>query len=140
MQNSIKPVIEGELPSEYADRLGMYYTKAVTTVHKKKEGQFFTPPAIAELMASFCNTTKNEVKILDPGCGTGILTCAIIEHLVKTNKHLTSIQLVAYETDVNLISSSQETLKYLKGWLQEKKLNLNIYYIYTILYLIIQMS
>lgn len=41
-----------ELPSEYADRLGIFYTQQVTTKHKKDNGQFFTPTAIARLMAS----------------------------------------------------------------------------------------
>lgn len=109
-----------ELPSEYADRLGIYYAKQVSQKHKKESGQFFTPTPIAYLMASFCNMTGNCLRILDPGCGTAVLTCALIEHLTEQNPNLEFIDLVAYETDSELISFSQKTLSYLKKWLQLK--------------------
>jgi adenine-specific DNA-methyltransferase len=109
-----------ELPSEYADRLGIYYTKQVTQKHKKDSGQFFTPTPIAHLMASFCDLTDNSLRILDPGCGTAVLTCALIEHLTEQNPNIEFIDLVAYETDPELISFSQKTLSYLKKWLQLK--------------------
>jgi len=109
-----------ELPSEFADRLGIYYTQQVTTKHKKDNGQFFTPTQIARLMASYCDLTKTTIRILDPGCGTAILTCALIEHLVETRNDIELIDLVAYETDPDLISFSQKTLTYLKKWLLEK--------------------
>lgn len=109
-----------ELPSEFADRLGIYYTQQVTPKHKKDNGQFFTPTEIARLMASYCDLTKTTIRILDPGCGTAILTCALIEHLVETRNDIELIDLVAYETDPNLISFSQKTLTYLKKWLLEK--------------------
>lgn len=120
---NIKP-FNGELPSKYADRLGIYYTQQVTTKHKKDNGQFFTPIPIAGLMASYCDLTKSRIKILDPGCGTAILTCALIEHLVETRNDIERIELVAYETDPNLISFSQKTLTYLKEWLSEKGIKL----------------
>jgi adenine-specific DNA-methyltransferase len=39
---NIEP-IEQELPSEFADRLGIYYSQQVTVSHKKSNGHFFTP-------------------------------------------------------------------------------------------------
>ncbi len=84
-----------ELPSEYADRLGIYYTKQVTQKHKKVSGQFFTPTPIAHLMASFCDLTGNSLRILDPGCGTAVLTCALVEHLTEHNPNIEFIDLVA---------------------------------------------
>lgn len=113
-----------ELPSEYGDRLGVYYTKQVTLTHKKDNGQFFTPIPIARLMASYCSLNKNKIKILDPGCGTAILTCTLIEQLVEQNINLDTIDLTAYETDPDLISFSQKTLTYLKTWLAEKGITL----------------
>lgn len=112
--------LEKELPSEYADRLGIYYTKQVTQKHKKDNGQFFTPTPIANLMASFCNLTVNSLRILDPGCGTAVLTCTLVEHLTEQNPNIEFIDLVAYETDPELISYSQKTLTYLKKWLHLK--------------------
>lgn len=116
---NIEPLNQ-ELPSKFADRLGIYYTQQVTTKHKKDNGQFFTPTEIARLMASYCDLTKLTLRILDPGCGTAILTCALIEHLVETRNDIELIDLVAYETDPELISFSQKTLTYLKKWLSEK--------------------
>lgn len=106
-----------ELPSDYADRLGIYYTRKVTTKHKKDNGQFFTPTPIARLMASYCDLTKKAYRILDPGCGTAILSCALIEHLVESIENIEIIELIAYETDTDLISFSKKTLNYLKDWL-----------------------
>lgn len=116
---NIEPLNQ-ELPSEFADRLGIYYAKQVTSKHKKDNGQFFTPTEIARLMASYCELTNTTIRILDPGCGTAILTCALIEHLVATRNDIEFIDLVAYETDPDLISFSQKTLAYLKKWLSEK--------------------
>lgn len=112
--------LENELPSNYADRLGIYYAKQVTQKHKKDNGQFFTPIPIACLMASFCNLTESSLKILDPGCGTGVLTCALIENLIEKKTNIEFISLVAYETDPELIFFSRKTLSYLKNWLQLK--------------------
>ncbi len=111
-----------ELPSNFADRLGIYYTQQVTTAHKKVNGQFFTPTPIARLLASFCNLSKTNVRILDPGCGTAILSCALIENLVKERNEIEKINLMAYETDLKLIPFSQKSLDYLKEWLLYKNI------------------
>lgn len=114
-----------ELPSDFADRLGIYYTQKVTTTHKKVNGQFFTPTSIARLLASFCDLSKTRIKILDPGCGTTILSCALIEHLVESQNGIEIIDLVAYETDLELIPYSQKALDYLKDWLLNKGIQFN---------------
>lgn len=114
-----------ELPCDYADRLGLRYTEQVTPKHKKEYGQFFTPTPIARLMASFCDITKDEIKILDPGCGTAILTCALVEHLVEKRYNIKHITLVAYETDQDLIVSTQKTIEFLKEWVIKKGIIFN---------------
>ncbi len=106
-----------ERVSEFADRLGIYYTTQVTTKHKKINGQFFTPIPIANLLASFCDISKSKIKILDPGCGTAILSCSLIEYLVEVQTGIKEIDLVAYETDLELIPFSKKVLDYLKKWL-----------------------
>lgn len=110
-----------ELPSEFSDRLGIYYTQQVTTRHKKTNGQFFTPIPISRLLASLCNLPKTKIRILDPGCGTAILSCALIEKLVEENNEIDKIELVAYETDDALIPFSQKAINYLKKWLLHRK-------------------
>lgn len=114
-----------ELPSDFADRLGIYYTQQVTTSHKKINGQFFTPTPIARLLASFCDLSKTRIKVLDPGCGTAILSCALIEHLVAVQNEIEQIELIVYETDLELIPYSQMALDYLKEWLLNKGIQFN---------------
>ena len=120
---SIEPIAK-ELPCHFADRLGIYYASLVNQEHKKEKGQFFTPMEIATLMGSFSNSSNTSLRILDPGCGTAILTCALVEHLA-TNKNLKSIELVAYETDSDLIPLSKKSLEYLKEWLGLRKIEFN---------------
>ena len=83
--------ITGELPSHYADRLGVNYAKSVNQEHKKTNGQFFTPVEIAGLMGSFAESGESSLRILDPGCGTTILTCALLESIVQNNSKLKEV-------------------------------------------------
>ena len=122
LNNKFFKPITNELPSQFADRLGIYYTSLVKQEHKKINGQFFTPIEIAVLMGSFVNNSSTSIRILDPGCGTAILSSALIEHLT-TNKKLKSIDLVAYEIDKELAPLSKRVLEYIKEWLQSKKIN-----------------
>jgi adenine-specific DNA-methyltransferase len=120
---SISP-LDNELPSYYADRLGQAYAKTVTNQHKKSNGQFFTPTEIAHFMAELASQSNDKLKILDPGCGTAILSCSLIETIAKQNDNLTEIELVVYETDQNIISYTRIALDYLEKWLKQFKINL----------------
>jgi len=123
-QINIEPFNQ-ELPSDFADRLGIYYTQQVSAKHKKDNGQFFTPTPIAKLLASFSNLSKTRIRILDPGCGTAILSCTLIEHIIEAQSEIEQIDLVAYETDIELIPFSQKALNYLKEWLLIKGVPFN---------------
>jgi adenine-specific DNA-methyltransferase len=116
------------LPSQFADFLGVTYASSISKEHKKVKGQFFTPTQISDFMGSIASkpTSKN-ISILDPGCGTAILTCSLIEKLVEFE--IESIELVAYETDINLFSYTEQSLQNLKNWLKGK----NIKFSYTLL-------
>ncbi len=111
-----------ELPSHFADRVGQLYAKTVTTQHKKDNGQFFTPTEIAHFMAGLAKQTKGKFKILDPGCGTAILSSSLIETLTKHNKNLKEIELVVYETDHDILPYTQTVLDYLGKWLKKNKI------------------
>lgn len=117
--NFIQPLLQ-ELPSSFADRLGVEYASSVSQEHKKVNGQFFTPIEIASFMASFSQFSGNSVRILDPGCGSAVLSCTLIEYLVSSNKNLESVELVAYETDSTLIPISEQSISYLKNWTRNK--------------------
>ena len=123
LNTNIEP-FEKELPSQYADRLGVYYTNQVTPKHKKDNGQFFTPTPIAYLMASYNSAKSGHIRILDPGCGTAILSCALIEHLTADNRLVEIIDLVVYETDPDLIIFLEKVLCNLQSWLDNKGIKL----------------
>src|SRR5665213_772800 len=114
----IKP-LSNELPSHFADRVGQFYAKTVTKQHKKDKGQFFTPTEIAHFMAGLAKQTKNKLKILDPGCGTAILSSSLVETLAKQNENLKEIELICYETDQDILPYTQMVLNYLDKWLKQ---------------------
>lgn len=122
-RNLIQP-IEQEFPSHFADRLGAVYASSVNQQHKKENGQFFTPVEIAGLMASYSEFDGDSIRILDPGCGSSVLSCTLIEHLTNCNKNLNTIELVAYETDVELIPISEHSLNYLEKWGSQQGINI----------------
>lgn len=117
----IKP-LTNEFPSHFADRVGQIYAKTVTIQHKKDNGQFFTSTEIAHFMAKLSKQTKDKFKILDPGCGTAILSSSLIEALAKCNDNLKEIELVVYETDQDISPYTQAVLDYLGIWLNKYKI------------------
>lgn len=123
--------LKDELPSSFADRLGVFYSSRVSDTHKKKLGQFFTPVEIARFMANLSNSKKSRISILDPGCGTATLSCAMAETLLKNNPRLSEIKLVAYETDSDLIALAEHSLSYLRKWLAKSKVRINYVLIKT---------
>jgi adenine-specific DNA-methyltransferase len=120
--SGIEP-LRNELPSHFADRVGQVYAKTVTNQHKKINGQFFTPTEIAHFMAGLAEQTTRYLKILDPGCGTAILSSSLIERIAKQNNNLTEIELVVYETDQDILPYTQATLGYLGNWLKQYKIS-----------------
>lgn len=115
---------ENELPTNYADRIGRLYTDTVTTTFKKSNGQFLCIVSIAYFMGKQISMNKDSISILDPGCGTAILSCAIIENLVLQSK-VKRIELVTYETDENLIPGLQKVLEYITIWGMRYNVHIN---------------
>lgn len=114
------------LPSEYADELGKQYTATVAKEHKKKLGQYFTPREVAAYMATFYKvpSERASVRILDPGCGLGILSCAVCEYLVESSS-IREIHLDVFETDLKLVEQTKDVFNYLQEWLQSKGVQFN---------------
>ena len=111
-----------ELPSAYASRLAVEYAATANEDHKKTFGQFFTPIEIGNYLASLATFTGTEVRLLDPGCGTGVLACALVEHLVRTPSQLTAITLDAYDVDEGVQPYTQAVLDYLTTWLHGRNI------------------
>lgn len=118
--------LNNELPSQFSDRLGILYSSKVSQENKKKGGQFFTPLNIANLMASFSELNSDTIRILDPGCGTLVLSCTLIENIVKTKLSIRNIYLTVYETDLELIPFLQIAIEYLEKWVFDNNLIIRI--------------
>ena len=77
---------------------------------RKKYGQFFTSPETAAFMASlFTIPEQDNLSVLDPGAGSGILSAALIERL-QNESNIQKIEVVCYETDSNILNLLQANL------------------------------
>jgi len=84
------------------------YLNTVSRTERKKIGQFFTPAAIAEYMSGLSQNSSNTVSILDPGAGSGILSAAIIDALIKRGAK--KIYLDVYENNPDIQFLLRENL------------------------------
>lgn len=80
------------------------FVNSVTREDRKKYGQFFTSELSAEYMASLFDVNFNakELRILDAGAGSGILSVALVERLREIG-YKGDIFLTCYETDERVI-------------------------------------
>lgn len=126
MNENTNSPMENEKPSEYAERLGNVYSYMTAQNDKKCKGQFFTPIQIARFMAdlAYCPKSSN-IRILDPGCGSAILSCALIEALSRRVNNLTKIDLDLYDMDTGLIPYTENILNYLQKWCSEQDIDLS---------------
>lgn len=70
----------------YQDLLEQSYLKLTTLEHRKNFAQFFTPPAIADLMASYILDNEECKSILDPAAGLSVFASAIDKNLKWQNE------------------------------------------------------
>ena len=112
-----------KLPSDFAEFIGFEYACSTSDKHKKDKGQFFTPKQIADFMGSLANPKSNKISILDPGCGTGILSCSLIEKLIEKSD-ITEIELSLFETDENILAITQKVIDFLASWLTGRNIEL----------------
>lgn len=118
-----KTRLKYRLPSEYAEKIGLEYSNLTSNEHKKGSGQFFTSKEISDFMGDLAQAKSDKISILDPGCGTAILSCSLIEKL--TEKHsIKEIYLSLFETDEKLIEETEKVISVLKNWLQNKGVKL----------------
>ncbi len=85
-------------------------------VHKKskeKYAQYYTGQNIAKYMANmFKKINKKVIKLLDPGCGVGILTAAFLERLLEIeNRKVQKVIITLYEIDNHVIKTLNDNMK-----------------------------
>ncbi len=106
-----------EHPSAYASRVGKWYL--AWNKLDKALGQFFTPLSVAHFMASLLPSHEGLIRVLDPGAGIGILSCAVCEVLNG------DIELEAYEVDDELAKYLDICLSYTQVWMKSKNRHLS---------------
>ena len=94
------------------------FVESISKKERKKYGQFFTSQKTAEFMASLftIDFSKPELRLLDAGAGTGLLTTALVERL-RNSGYMGVIFAVCYENDVKVLPTLAENLENLKNTL-----------------------
>jgi adenine-specific DNA-methyltransferase len=87
-------------------------------------GQYFTPIAIGQFMASLFSEMKGEIKLLEPGCGVGSLIAPFVSEALKRNT-CTSINITAYEIETAILKLTKQTLSVSEQTAKENKVALN---------------
>ena len=111
---------KGERPTAYADRIGEWYAARRSDRHRKDHGLFLTPVAAADFMAGQITTEAQNVRVIDPAAGAGILCCAAVEALVSRWSTPSAIELVAYEFDGDLTAPLRAVLDHLSDWCRDR--------------------
>jgi len=115
----LEPSID-ERPTLFADRVGRAYTLGTSASHKKKYGQYLTPVVVADFMASLIECDDEEVRILDPGAGTGVLACAVAEALAGRKQKPRRLAIDAYESDSELLPILDRSMRHLRAFLNRQ--------------------
>lgn len=90
-----------------------YRTEAYEAVgddSRAENGQFFTPPPIAHMMAALFDTLPLEIRLLDAGAGVGTLTAAFVDALVVGRRLPQSVHVTVYEQELKFLPFLKETL------------------------------
>lgn len=77
---------------------------------KRALGQFFTPTALADFIASFFVAPRTDWRVIDAGAGSGALTLALVKHVARQTPRPKSFRITAYEIDPAAIPLLRETL------------------------------
>ncbi|MCF6357809.1 MAG: SAM-dependent methyltransferase, partial [Draconibacterium sp.] len=120
-----KTELKYRFPSEYAEKIGFEYSNSTSNEHKKESGQFFTSKEISDFMGNLAQPKSDKISILDPGCGTAILSCSLIEKLIEKYS-IQEINLSLFETDKIIIEETEKVISFLKRWLLEMGIKLNV--------------
>jgi len=93
------------------DHVRKSFNSNTSRTDRSQIGQFLTPAAIAHFMSSMFATGVQQVRILDPGAGAGVLFATCVETLVERETRPLSIEVVVYETDRGILPYLEETMK-----------------------------
>ena len=69
-------------PLHTLDHVRKSFNHATSRADRSEIGQFLTPVATARFMSSMFESGPQEVRILDPGAGAGVLFATCVETLI----------------------------------------------------------
>ena len=78
---SLKAEIKDSLLS-YVEELTERYIQNSDSKERKSRGQIFTPKQVSSFMADLFDINKQNIELLDPGAGVGILSVAFCLSLI----------------------------------------------------------
>src|SRR5665213_3521335 len=87
---------------DQVDLLALDAGRRLEGKRRAEMGQFFTPAAIARFMADWLEPASDNIRLIDPGAGIGILSAAWIARVCEIEHPPKSIRLTAYEADSDL--------------------------------------
>lgn len=93
-----------------AERRRQATSAGLESTARARWGQYFTPAPTAEFMAAqFDLPAKGAVRLLDPGAGTGSLTCAVISRILRERPG-SPLAVTVCEIDPSLHAALSESL------------------------------
>lgn len=116
--------------SDLAEIFRLDATSKLNPQHRSKLGQFFTPIAIAQLMAAMFQQPKASIRLLDAGAGVGSLSAAFLAQALKWEVTPKDISMTFYEIEPLLIDYLKETIAALQHTCEQQniKFSTNIYH------------
>ena len=104
------PLVHADRLSERTELRRVAVSEKLDARHRARWGQFFTPPGVADFLASLIELPADgELRVLDPGAGVGSLSAALVARAIVDAPGC-AIRLVAFEADRALESVLAETL------------------------------
>ena len=108
---------------DYAEALGEAYLAFAEQDQRKSAGYYLTPASIAKFMAEGASYTQLDLRVLDPGSGTGILSAAVCEAACNKGT-VQSLHLDACESHPLLANLSHLVLAFSRQWLGQRGITL----------------
>lgn len=114
---------------DFAEKASDNFRRYYLADQRKENGQFFTNKKVAAFMASLIDISSSEMRILDPGAGTGILSAAVCDRVINESKSKMRLIIDCYELDSYAIPYLKNVLSECRDSLQEfgHELDFNIY-------------
>ncbi|MGI9256121.1 MAG: Eco57I restriction-modification methylase domain-containing protein [Salinispira sp.] len=100
--------------------------KQLDAKSRNELGQYYTPYAIAQFMASLFSDLSGDIKLLDPGCGIASLSTAVIEE-IDFRDHQGHIEIDLFEIENRIEKYLIDAIEFLKTK-SESNILVNIYW------------